>query len=135
MSKVLLVGLFVLTFAGLTLGCSPEVPANPTYTKDVKAILDAHCVRCHGADNTLHAMPVKGTAMMPTTCYLQRYEDDCSVTPCKAGAGNGACAQLINLYINSPRDALTAMPPLPSDALNDWETEVIRLWTAHGTPQ
>ena len=58
MSKALLVGLFALAFAGLTLGCSPEVPANPTYTNDVKAILDAHCVRCHGANDTLVSMPV-----------------------------------------------------------------------------
>jgi hypothetical protein len=131
MSKALLVGLFA--FAGLALGCTPEVPANPTYNNDVKAILDAHCVRCHGANNMLVSMPVRGMNMMPTTCYLQRYEDDCSVTPCKAGAST--CAPLINLYVNSPRDSLMAMPPLPSQQLNDWEKEVIARWTMHGAPQ
>jgi hypothetical protein len=135
MSKALLIGLFAFTFAGLTLGCTPEVPANPTYDNDVKAILEAHCVRCHGANNTLNSMLVKGTDQAPRTCYLQRYEDDCSVTPCKAGTGNGACAPVINLYINSPRDSLQAMPPLPSQELNDWEKEVIGRWTTHGSPK
>ncbi len=127
-----------LTLAGVAFGCGadmPEVPANPTYTKDVAPILNAHCVRCHGADNMLHQMPIKGTPMTPATCYLQRYEDDCSVTPCKVGVGNASCAQLINLYINAARDTLQAMPPLPSEALNDWEKEVIARWTMHGTPQ
>jgi len=34
--------------------CSPEVPAHPTYTNDVAPILDAHCVRCHGANDMLN---------------------------------------------------------------------------------
>jgi len=133
MSKALLVGLFA--FAGLTLGCKPEVPANPTYNNDVKAIFDAHCVRCHGANDMLVSMFVYNKDQAPLNCYLQRYEDDCSVTPCKAGAGNATCAPLINLYVNSARDSLTAMPPLPSQALNDWEKEVIARWTMHGAPQ
>jgi hypothetical protein len=135
MSKALLAGLFAFTFAGLTLGCAPAVPANPTYTSDVKAILDAHCVRCHGANNMLVSMFVFNRDQPPTTCYLQRYEDDCSVTPCKAGAGNPSCVALINPYITSPRDSITAMPPLPAQELNDWEKEIIKTWVAHGAPQ
>src|SRR5204863_5174623 len=80
MSKALLIGLFAFTFAGLTLGCTPEVPANPTYTKDVKAILDAHCVRCHGQNDMLNSMFVGASDHPPRTCYLQKYEDagDCT---------------------------------------------------------
>lgn len=136
MSRTLLAGL--LMAAGTALGCVPEVPANPTYTNGVAAILDAHCVRCHGANDMLVSMPVAGRDHPPRTCYLQRYEDegDCSsAATCKAGVGNAACAPVISTYINQPRDTSTAMPPLPSEALNDWEKEVVARWTKNGTPK
>jgi hypothetical protein len=141
MSKVLLVGLFALTFAGLTLGCSPEVPANPTYNSDVGAIFDAHCVRCHGTDDMLISMVVTGMDIAPKSCFLQRYENegDCSTTTspptCKLGAGAALCYGLAGNYIALPDDAHFRMPPLPSQALNDWEQEVIKRWVAHGAPQ
>ena len=77
MSKTLLTGLFVFVLAGATLACVPEVPANPTYTNDVAAIFDAHCARCHGANDMLATMPVgvTQTAMKPNICYLNRYDD------------------------------------------------------------
>lgn len=34
-----------IALAASSLGCSPEVPAMPTYTRDVRPILMAHCVR------------------------------------------------------------------------------------------
>lgn len=140
MSKALLVGLFAFAFAGLTLGCTPEVPANPTYTKDVKPIFDAHCVRCHGANDMLVSMPVAASDHPPKSCYLQRYENegDCTVTSdpsCKQGAGAPFCWGLAGNYIEAPDNSPTRMPPLPSQQLNDWEKEVIKSWVAHGAPQ
>ena len=139
MSKVLLVGLFALTFAGLTLGCSPEVPANPTYTKDVKAIFDAHCVRCHGANDTLVSMPVAASDHPPKYCYFQRYESegDCSSLSnpdCKSGAGSAYCAGMSLTYVSLPTDSALHMPPLPSQSLNDWEMEVLMRWSKAGFP-
>ena len=141
MSKALLTGLFVFAVAGLTLGCAPDVPANPTYTNHVAAILDAHCARCHGANDMLATMPVgvTQTAMKPNICYLNRYDDvgDCSAagTTCQAGAGNAACAPSIPTYIDAGRTSLLAMPPLPSEPLNDWEKDVLKRWVAHGAPK
>jgi hypothetical protein len=140
MSKALLVGLFALTFAGLTLGCGPEVPANPTYTKDVKPIFDAHCVRCHGANDMLVSMPVALSDHPPKFCYLQRYENEGDCTnmtdpSCKPGAGSPYCFGLANNYISAPDESSTRMPPLPSQQLNDWEMDVIKLWVAHMAPQ
>ena len=86
MSKALLVGLVAFSFAGLTLGCGPDVPANPTYTKDVKAIFDAHCVRCHGTNDMLISMPVGASDHPPKFCYLQRYENEGT---CTADVGSG----------------------------------------------
>ena len=68
-------------FAGLAAGCSPDVPANPTYTKDVQPIFEAHCVRCHGANDTLDTCRSTGSTTTPKFCYLQRFESegDCTI--------------------------------------------------------
>jgi hypothetical protein len=131
---------FVATVALTALSaCSPEVPAAPTYTKDVAPILDAHCVRCHGAGGTLnmYPFPVYGSVQAPVKCHLQRYDDegDCTTqgsTTCKAGAAN--CAALIVMYINYPPVDTRHMPPPPSDPLNDWEKDVLARWTATTPP-
>jgi len=137
MAKMLLAGLFVFAFAGLTLGCSPPVPEKPTYTKDVKPIFDAHCVRCHGAGGSLNT--VTPSVIPPKSCYLQQYnnEGDCSVAtpPCKMGAMAPLCFGLAANYIELPDNATFHMPPLPAEALNDWEKEVIKKWVAGGAPQ
>jgi len=110
--------------------CSPEVPAAPTYTKDVGPILDAHCVRCHGQGGTLnkYGIPVNGTDHPPKVCYLQRYDDDCSSGTCLSGAMT--CASLIVSYVNLPAANGLRMPPSPSDPLNDWEKGVLKNWAA-----
>jgi len=124
-----------LALVGLS-ACMPDVPASPTYTKDVQPILAAHCVRCHGANDTLNGDPAIHTPMpTPLLCYLQRYEDggDCSVaSTCKRGAGY--CGPMIPTYINYPKDAPLAMPPPPSDRLNDWEKEVLTRWANEKPP-
>ena len=61
----------VLTAAlALPLGaCNPDVPATPTYDRDVQPILTAHCVRCHGAGGTLNAIPgIKAQLPAPSQC-------------------------------------------------------------------
>jgi hypothetical protein len=119
--------------------CSPEVPAAPTYTKDVAPILNAHCVRCHGANDTLNMFPfpVYGSVQAPVKCYLQRYEDegDCVTvgsTTCKTGAAT--CAPLVVNYVNQPVGSTLHMPPPPSDPLNDWEKDVLTNWLAMTPP-
>jgi len=128
----------VFALVGVVVGCSPDVPANPTYTKDVQPIFDAHCVRCHGANDSLVAMPVAGTTQPPKFCYLQRYEDEgaCTGVPdCMFGAGSSVCSGMVVLYITMPVDAALRMPPPPSEPLNDWEKDVITRWAHNGAPQ
>jgi hypothetical protein len=122
------------------LGCSPAVPAMPTYTNDVRPILMAHCVRCHGANEMLNPTPdVPGARNVPTICYLQRYEDagDCTVVAtCQHGAGycgtvmQGSTESLIASRIKLPAGETGAMPPPPADRLNDWEMEVLTRWSS-----
>ena len=136
MSNAPLAGLVAFAVAALTLGCAPEVPANPTYNNHVAAIFDAHCVRCHGANDTLNIVPPSVTA--PMQCFLQRYEDtgDCTAAAtCMMGAGAALCTSLAASYISLPKDALLRMPPAPSEPLNDWEKQVITTWKNNGAPK
>jgi hypothetical protein len=138
MSKVLLAVSSVLMLVGLGAGCSPEVPANPTFTKDVQPIFLAHCVRCHGADDMLHSMSINGSNLTPAYCYLQRYEDEgaCTgVTDCMFGAGSTVCKGMVVGYVTMPANGATRMPPPPAEPLNDWEKEVITRWVNNGAPQ
>lgn len=116
--------------------CTPDAPAAPTYSKDVKPILDTHCVRCHGANDTLNPDPTgRFQLKAPLFCYLQRYEDeDCETgsTSCKHGAGycgNTTLGNLIVTEINMPDGEQLRMPPLPADRLNDWEIAVLTRWS------
>lgn len=138
MSKVPLAVPFALAVAAASAGCAPDVPANPTYTNDVAAILDAHCVRCHGAGDMLNTMTINGYPNAPAFCYLQRFESegDCTnpVGPdCKNGVSSVLCAPNIPGLLNL--EPSSRMPPAPSEPLNDWEQEVLTRWVAHGAPQ
>ena len=130
-------------------GCSPEVPANPTYERDVKPIFMARCVRCH--DETLRSevpppgYPVKAPPMI---CHLNRYDNEpvgCTMgtPPCSLGASECANFPGLGSYIAGKIGPLVEddpgrMPPPPAPALNDWEWEVVNKWLtnldANGAP-
>jgi hypothetical protein len=116
------------------LGCSPEVPAVPTYAKDVQPIFAAHCVRCHGEDLSLGFDPIR--RLIPTFCHLNRFGDtgDCSnAGPCSYGASATICTnQTINRIADD--DSPLRMPPPPSDPLNDWEKDVVKRWASTTPP-
>jgi hypothetical protein len=124
----------------LAAACTPEVPAAPTYAKDVQPILEAHCVRCHGANDMLNAVPgaPHPARPQPQLCYFQRLGDegDCTADPanCKRGAGNPQCAGMLKTRITAPEDNDLRMPPAPSDPLNDWEQDVLIKWGANPLP-
>jgi hypothetical protein len=127
MTKATLTSLFALALSVSVMACSPEVPANPTYTKDVQPILAAHCVRCHG--ETLVPDP-NNTAEVPRICHLNRFGDDCSnPAACSYGAGSASCTALTASYIIAADSTGKRMPPPPSDPLNDWEIDVLTRWT------
>ena len=129
--------LFLGLGLALTMGaCEPaDPPADPSFKTDVLPVMQAHCVRCHGANNTLNADPLsqaKPTAynVAPETGFFDHYEDrmmgegGCSLPKC---AGAASSALTIQLYIhNAPT---TRMPPLPAEALSDWELKLLDSWT------
>jgi len=140
MSKLPLTVSSAILLAGVAAGCTPDVPANPTYTKDVQPIFMAHCVRCHGANDMLNAMMVPNSSLPipPSFCYLQRYEDEGACTSaidCMFGAGSMVCTMQVPQYITMPADGLMRMPPPPSEPLSDWEKDVITRWAKNGAPK
>jgi hypothetical protein len=130
-----------LTLAGAAIGCGSDmaaVPSNPTYMTDVAPILNLHCIRCHGLGDMLYTTTVNGSLDSPSTCYLQRYEDEgnCTVSgsaDCKHGAGycgtRMGTDSLITAMINMPNGSSGRMPPPPADPLSDFEKAVINRWS------
>ena len=136
MSKTTLALPFALALVVAALGCSPEVPAVPTYTKDVQPILAAHCARCHSADFTPVRDPISGTDKVPRLCHLHSFEDtgDCSAAGMASGAcrfGAKTCAAMFQSYITEATPDIMRMPKPPSDRLNDWEIDVLKRWAAN----
>jgi hypothetical protein len=150
MSKALLASVFALAAAVPVFslsGCSPEVPANPSFARDVQPIFMARCVRCH--DETLRGEPpLPGqTAKVPMICHLNRYASmgDCTAPgpACNVGASNCANFPGSGGYLAAKVDPAVEhdparMPPPPAPALNDYESAVVNKWLmnldANGAP-
>ena len=128
----------------------PEIPTSPSYATDVKPILEANCVRCHGQGGMLNAGdgPTIGA---PTLCYLNMYDDmgDCSIPDgggsfdpsCKRGARycatpfpDAPTTSYFDVYLFDLTQEEGGMPPLPSRPLNEREKEIVRRWEANPIP-
>jgi mono/diheme cytochrome c family protein len=134
-------------------GCTAEsVPNVPTYENDVKPIMEARCIRCHGAGGMLNADPnhkgiIPGGA--PFDGFFTRLEDDCpdgEATGCHgllhyAGPppdGGSSPQSLMRSYIHSTSDSGTVnprMPPPPSPLLTTRELDVLDKWLSESPPQ
>ncbi len=102
--------------AGLlgALGCTPEVPAAPTWSADVRPILLANCVRCHGEE------PSGGA---PTAFRLDRYEDS-----------DARGARTMARYLAHRAGDLGQMPP-NGPALSDRQRDILKKWWAAKAPR
>ena len=151
MSKALLASVFALAAAvpAVSLsGCSPEVPATPSFARDVQPIFNARCIRCH--DETFRSEPAPSAqpGILPKFCHLNRYQSEpagCTpgTPPCSIGASacvnvpgmGGYMAVRVDPAMDHDRGR---MPPAPADALNDYESAVINKWLknldANGAP-
>lgn len=107
----------------------------PSYATDVRPIMLAHCVRCHGAGGTLQGDPDAYPLGSPppgyntgsaALCYLDEFDDrDCTddgdggvSANCKRGAKY--CAVFLE-------GKLPVMPPPPA-TINEWERDVLLRW-------
>jgi hypothetical protein len=132
----------MFALAGALVGlaaCGNSVPPFPSYEKDVKPIMEANCIRCHGAGGTLNTDPYIPPITNPKD-------------PCANFVGaphNGYFTQLADLGpgklglmsytgTNMPRALMTAalpcMPPAPSHALGGYELDVFQAWLNNPLP-
>lgn len=125
MRKILFLSAVSLFGFGVA-GCEEPVPENPTYDVDVKPIVEARCVRCHGAGGTLNDDPEtphlpKSTKEVPDNGYFNMpYDDGAKRSLRFYGTG-------LKVYLNLP------MPPPPSPPLTDREREILLKWSESET--
>lgn len=128
-----------LSLATVLLGCGEEpVPAAPGFAADVRPIMVARCVRCHGAGGTLNGDPLYKKGVVPTGGYFAQYDDSGN---CAAGAPAAGCMRgakfyaktVLKIYIHAAPEM--RMPPLPAEALSDRQLEVLDAWAAEADPK
>jgi hypothetical protein len=102
-------------------GCTPEVPAEPSFQQDVMPILAANCVRCHGD-------PAIGGA--PRAFRLDAF-DDVAIAEGEPVCGETTtcgAASYASLIAARVRDERAPMPP--RFPLDDWQIETLERWAA-----
>jgi hypothetical protein len=111
-------------------GCENSVPPFPSYEKDVKPIMSANCIRCHGAGGTLNTDPdipkVNGTTTPSASDFTQLGNSNGHNGLMMYAAG-GPLAGAMTIF-------LPQMPPPPSPALGGYELDVFQAWLKNPAP-
>jgi hypothetical protein len=123
----------VLLAAGIGAGCdtgSEDAPLQPGYEHDVKPLMAARCIRCHGAGGTLNLDPDipadnKYTGP-PTNGNFTQLQDDANG---KAGLMYYASTGKVLM-----KGVLPLMPPPPAPPLTDRERTIILRWIDNPLP-
>jgi hypothetical protein len=115
------------------------IPAQPAYDSEVRPLLMAHCVRCHGAGGMLN-LPTEPTGPnAPTipsvadpntqqgfTAVYNLYLNQFDNSPGKNGAAG--MAKILGVYVKDSAKPPTFMPPAPAQPLDDWAIGVLDNW-------
>lgn len=146
---MILGALAVAAIAGAGCNSTAPIPAEPAYDTDVRPILMAHCVRCHGAGGSLNvATEPTGpdAAVLPSIAgsvgsfkALPTYFDQFGTTgtctadtngnyPADCRLGASIYATTMPSYIHAATNLPEAMPPPPAPRLDDWALGVIDAW-------
>ncbi len=91
------------------------------YTKDVKPILETHCVMCHGADEAESGLRVDAGQLM-----LDGGDRGPAIVP-----GKSKESLLYQVLVGEGEEDVTAMP-LDADPLSDKEIAIIKKWIDSG---
>jgi hypothetical protein len=124
----------VLSLAAAGCGENP-VPTLPTYEHDIKPLMEAECIRCHGAGGTMNADPeipstnrLKGAPLFGDFTHLHDRkvspgagQEDVTVVGLLHYTGASGLASM-KLYLAAP------MPPPPADPLTDWQRKLLLTW-------
>jgi hypothetical protein len=144
-----LIGL-ALALGPLLGACGPAVPSTPSFDVDIKPIMLARCVRCHGGGDCVQGE--KG--LTATNGFFDHYEDrgqcgadggafsppvandPCLTMSCRRGLryyvdqiGGSVLTWDINYRIHL--DNSSRMPPPPATKLTDRQFEILGRWFAN----
>ena len=122
--RLLIVAALALVGAGA--GCGNDAPLFPTYHNDIKPIMAAHCIRCHGAGGTMNMdpdIPVISPSKNQTP-VLGNFTSFAGLMPF-TGPNGGA----LKLKIDT-----LPMPPPPSTALDSYDYDTIVTWATNPLP-
>jgi mono/diheme cytochrome c family protein len=113
----------LLMTVGVALGtaaCGPDVPANPDWAVDVRPILQARCVRCHGSHEPDQAggPPTRIDPLSKDTAGLAAQPFD-TVEPLTSALTNMMPARIRG------QGPLMIMPPPPAAPLEGWQIDII----------
>ncbi|HET6149295.1 MAG TPA: hypothetical protein VFH68_17285 [Polyangia bacterium] len=119
------IGLVMLLAAAIAgAGCilEPSVPGQPSYEADVKPILEARCIRCHG-------FPQVGGAPSRFDVYACPAPDG---TTCDTAAKDHALAMVGRIKLD--KDHPSHMPPKPAAPLSPYQIDTLDKWSKQNPP-
>ena len=121
------IGLFALlatAVAGVGCNLEPGVPGQPSYELDVKPILEARCIRCHG-------FPSLAGAPSRFDVYECPAPDG---STCTTDNGAKAHAGAMVMRIQLDKDSPLRMPQKPAAPLSPYQIDTIVKWATSGAP-
>jgi hypothetical protein len=116
----------VVLLAAVGLGCTAEsedAPLQPSYEHDIKPLMAAHCIRCHGAGGSLNLDP-DATPVAPSgqpKVQMPKVGDFTDMAGLMPYVG-----KTYKLMMSSIETL--PMPPPPSAPLTDREKEMFAAW-------
>ncbi|HEV3031119.1 MAG TPA: hypothetical protein VG319_05715 [Polyangia bacterium] len=126
---LLLVTMLAGAAVGGGAGCGNAVPDRPSYERDIKPLMEAHCIRCHGAGGTLNADPdIAANAKFhgaPTNGDFTTLDDVNGHFGLLHYTDMGAGTAVV---LKSFVDTLGPMPLPPADPLTSYEHELLFTW-------
>jgi hypothetical protein len=126
---------FLVVAGGALAGCGEEpIPVNVSYATDIKPLMEARCIRCHGGGGTLNDDPYS----VPTLTFTQPQTGDFTrleTVGIIKGLGfyTGGGVGVLKIYIDPPNGGRPTMPPDPAPKLTSREKEMLLKWAA-GNP-
>jgi hypothetical protein len=127
--------LFAVATLAAAVGCANPAPDRPTYSRDIKPLMEAHCIRCHGAGGTLnkdpYSIPIMGVQAPIHGDFTQLADDAAGVHGLTYYTAAGPARVTMTIYLSAPTGP---MPPPPAPGLTDTEFTTLTTWLDNPLP-
>jgi hypothetical protein len=138
--------LVLLTVAGGAIaGCGEEpIPDNVSYARDIKPLMEARCIRCHGAGDAFNRDPGLSPAFLnvphpdtPTKGDFTRLDDHVNKAGVMVKGLMFYTRMTGHIYMDAyliPEKGSPMMPPPPAPALTTRERDMLLKWVSFPNP-